>query len=73
MLNSLTLVNTVALALLAEPGERGVATALEALAAAGVHAEVVDGRLVLDASTESELRSTLESVFALASARLDAD
>jgi signal transduction histidine kinase len=69
----LTLVNTVASLLLAEPGERGLAGALDALAAAGIPAELVDGRVVLDTSVDPELRSALESVFALASARLEAD
>lgn len=73
MRDSLTLVNTVASALLAEPGERGVAAALEALAGVGVRAEVVGGGVIFDAAVEPGLRSALESVFALASARLEAD
>lgn len=73
MRDSLTVVNTVASALVAEPGERGVASALDALAGFGVRAEVVEGRVIFDAAVEPELRSALESVFALAIARLEAD
>lgn len=69
----LTVVNTVATALLAEPGERGVASALAALERAGIHAELAGGRLVLGPSADPELRSALESVFALAAARLESD
>jgi signal transduction histidine kinase len=69
----LTVVNTVASFLLAEPGESGVAGALDALAAAGVAAELVDGRVVVAETVDPELRAALESVFALASARLEAD
>jgi signal transduction histidine kinase len=71
--NLLTLVNSVASALLAEPGERGLARAVGVLGEAGVGAQLVDGSVVLDASVEPELRSALESIFALAGARLEAD
>jgi signal transduction histidine kinase len=69
----LTVVNTVATALLAEPGERGVASALAALERAGIHAERAGGTVVLGPSVDAELRSALESVFALAAARLESD
>lgn len=67
------MVNTVASALLAEPGERGLTTAIGILNDADVRAALVDGRVVLDTSVEPELRAGLESVFALAAARVEAD
>jgi two-component system sensor histidine kinase HydH len=69
----LTVVNTVATALLTEPGERGVASALAALERAGIRAELAGGTLVLGPSVDPEVRSVLESMFALAAARLDSD
>jgi signal transduction histidine kinase len=67
------LVNTVASALLAEPGERGLTAAIGILNDADVRAALVDGRVVLDTSVEPGLRAALESVFALAAARVEAD
>jgi signal transduction histidine kinase len=73
MPQGLTLVNTVARALLDEPGERGIANALEVLLRAGIRPTLADGKIVFDSSVEPELRTALESVFALAAARLEAD
>ena len=73
MPDGLTLVATVAAALRREPAEAGVARALETLSAAGIQAVVADGRVRVVDGADGELREALESVFALAGARLAGD
>ena len=73
MPHGLTLVATVAAALRADPGEAGVARALETLSAAGIQAVLENGRVRLASGANAELREALESVFALAGARLEGD
>jgi signal transduction histidine kinase len=67
------LLATVATALRDQPGEAGLASALEALAQAGIPAAVSGGRVQIAQSVDPELREALHAVFALAAARLGED
>jgi signal transduction histidine kinase len=73
MPDGLTLVATVAAALRDHPGEAGLSCALDVLAGAGIQAFLDGGRVRVAPGVDPELRDTLESVFALATARLADD
>jgi signal transduction histidine kinase len=71
--SDLTLVSTLASALVAHPGELGVVNALDVLDRAGIRAAVSGGHVEIDPAVDPELRAALESVFTLAAGRLEGD